>query len=230
MARRLQAMGLPQYQDTINENGRWSGVLNWAEKAGDLPLRQTKPRGYFVNSMSDLFHESIPANWLIRVWDVMWQKSEHTFLILTKRAELMAERVQGMVNIYGVLPNVWLGVSAENQAAVDSRIPHLVRTPARGRFLSCEPLLEGVDLGLFGTIPKDSVDGRYLQIYNRIDWIIAGGESGPNARQMHPDWARAIRDQAQAAQIPFFFKQMSKKAAIPDDLLIREMPEFSKCT
>ncbi|RJQ32799.1 MAG: DUF5131 family protein [Peptococcaceae bacterium] len=133
MARRLQAMGLPQYQDTINENGRWSGVLNWAEKAGDLPLRQTKPRTYFVNSMSDLFHESISVSWLVKIWDIM-----------------------------------------------------------------C--------------------------------WIIAGGESGPKARQMHPDWARAIRDQAQAAQIPFFFKQMSKKAAIPDDLLIREMPEFSKCT
>lgn len=104
-------------------------------------------------------------------------------------------------------PNVWLGTSVEDQAAADARIPHLLCIPAAVRFLSCEPLLSDVQLHLFGTLPESETPGEYVQVRQRLHWVIAGGESGPGARPMHPDWARSLRDQCQAAEVPFFFKQ-----------------------
>ncbi len=149
------------------------------------PLSWRRPRLIFVNSMSDLFHEAIPSDFVAAVFDTMHRASWHTFQILTKRSRRLAE-------LAPLLPwpdNVWMGVSVENQRWT-TRIDDLRRVPAAVRFLSCEPLLGQLDLDLRG-----------------IHWVIAGGESGPRARPMNPEWARSIRDQCLLAGVPFFFKQ-----------------------
>lgn len=215
MAKRLVAMGQEKYQGTIDKNGRWTGNLNFDIDNYDAPLRRKQPTVYFVDSMSDLFHESIGFNWLMRVWNVMRDTPQHTYQILTKRAEVMERTGKALAEIYGVLPNVWLGVSVESQEYADRRIPSLLRTPAVVRFLSCEPLLGPVDLvkSIFkpGVWDKIHPDHNYMlapSLYGSgLHWIIVGGESGPGARPMHPDWARRIRDDCQAANVPFFFKQ-----------------------
>jgi protein gp37 len=159
----------------------------------------------FVNSMSDLFHLGVPMEMVEEVWAQMMNNPQHTFMILTKRADRMAEAVDLMLRDgFGVLPNVWLGVSVENQKTADERIPLLLQTPAAVRFVSCEPLLGPVDLGLLGTIPHST---PYNLVYQKLNWVICGGESGTRARPMHPNWVRSIRDQCQEANVPFFFKQ-----------------------
>jgi protein gp37 len=224
----------------------WSGKLALApESILFAPLRWKRPRMIFVNSMGDLFHEDCPDDWIDQVFAVMALAPQHTFQILTKRAERMREimtrmlaaviasedhrepdemRAAGMEYVDLVeafphlatsishpsfviqgwpLPNVWLGVSAEDQPRADERIPHLQATPAAVRFVSAEPLLGPLDLS------------RYLALHcechgleqPRLDWVIVGGESGPNARPMHPYWAVALRDQCEKDGVPFFFKQ-----------------------
>ena len=151
----------------------------------DQPLRWQKPRTIFVNSMSDLFHEAVPDEYIHEVFEVMAAADQHRYQVLTKRAERLAQLAPS-------LPwpdHVWMGVSVENQRWT-SRIAPLRGTPAAIKFLSCEPLLGPLELDLDG-----------------IDWVIAGGESGPGARPMHPDWVRGIRDQCIASETPFFFKQ-----------------------
>ena len=151
----------------------------------DQPLRWKKPRSIFVNSMSDLFHEDVPDEYIREVFAVMALADHHRFQVLTKRAERLAELAPS-------LPwpaHVWMGVSVENQRWT-SRIDHLREVPAAVRFLSCEPLLGPLELDLEG-----------------IDWVIAGGESGPGARPMQPEWPRGIRDQCGAVGVAFFFKQ-----------------------
>lgn len=151
-----------------------------------LPLGWKKPKRIFVNSMSDLFHPDVPDWFIAQVVDVMEEARWHTFQVLTKRPQRMAQFFEN-----DVLPrNVWVGTTVENQTAADERIPHLVMVNASVHFLSCEPLLESVDLQLYG-----------------VDWVICGGESGPDARPMHVDWARSVRDQCQDAGVSFFFKQ-----------------------
>lgn len=177
----------------------------------DKPLKWRDPRRIFVNSMSDLFHEDVPDDFIIRVWETMAGAPQHIFQILTKRPKRMLE----WVDKYGTniktgdaaLDNVWLGVSVENQETANERIPLLLQTPAAVRFISMEPLLGPVNIfdvddniGLEGSAPGFSDKPQ-------LHWIIVGGESGKNARPMHPDWVRDIRDQATAANIPFFFKQ-----------------------
>ena len=149
------------------------------------PLDWKRPRMIFVNSMSDLFHEDIAPSYIHQVFDVMQAADWHTFQILTKRSERLVE-------LAPELPwpeNVWMGVSIENQRWT-TRIDDLRRVPAAVRFLSCEPLLGPLQLDLAG-----------------IDWVIVGGESGPRARPMKPEWARSIRAQCESAEVPFFFKQ-----------------------
>lgn len=149
------------------------------------PLRWKKPRTIFVNSMSDLFHEDVPYEYIKQVFDVMKSAGHHRFQVLTKRSERLAELAPS-------LPwpeNVWMGVSVENQRFA-SRVDDLRETDAAVRFLSCEPLLGFLDLNLDG-----------------IHWVIVGGESGPGARRMKPEWACAVRDQCVEAKVPFFFKQ-----------------------
>ena len=156
----------------------------------DKPLHWRKPRKVFVNSMSDLFHEQVPDTFIGLVWQVMAETPQHTFQILTKRHARMRSFLRQWPN-YEPLPNVWLGVSVEDQKWADIRVPALIQTPAAVRFLSCEPLLGPVRIG-------------YMSL---LDWVIVGGESGPGARPMHPDWARDLRDQCEAAGVPFLFKQ-----------------------
>jgi protein gp37 len=195
----------------------------------EQPLRWRKPRRVFVNSMSDLFHDDVPDGYIGAVFDVMARAEQHTFQILTKRhgrmrSLLNAWATDGIVSDSGYLldgrplgdirvtsplwtppPNVWLGVSVEDPRWADIRIPALLDTPAAVRFLSCEPLLGPIDL------PRLWLDSE-LAVAQTVDWVIVGGESGPNARPMHPAWARAIRDQCTTAGVPFLFKQWGEWA------------------
>lgn len=160
------------------------------EKLGE-PLRWAKPRMIFVNSMSDLFHEEVPDDYIVDVARVMQLATWHTFQVLTKRSQRLRELLCGRLRFATNLQHVWWGVSVENQRHGLSRIEHLRSAPAAVRFLSVEPLLE--DLG------KLNLEG--------INWVIVGGESGAGARPMEPEWVLSIRDQCATAQIPFFFKQ-----------------------
>lgn len=196
----------------------------------DIPLKWKKPRMIFVNSMSDLFHEHVSHDFLRKVWEVMVGSPHHIFQVLTKRPERMQEWVSKHgVQIAGGRPakNVWLGVTVEDQRRADERIPFLLQTPAAVRFLSCEPLLEPVNLERHLNGGKTSEEWRARALsgvdpygfrppYPRIHWVIAGGESGPNARPIHPDWVRDIRDQCQKAGVPFFFKQWGEWF-VPED-------------
>jgi protein gp37 len=213
----------------------------------DQPLRWKKPRRVFVNSMSDLFHEAVPFEFIDRVFAVMALAPQHTFQVLTKRAERMhdylLQRSESMcasdwprsnpvaiamsvaskargdalpgnapLHLAGnwPLPNVWLGVSVEDQAAADERIPLLLKAPSAGRWISAEPLLGPVSFdGLFANT-ADIRDGT--NALEALDWVVAGGESGPKARPMHPAWARLLRDQCAAAGVPFLFKQWGEWA------------------
>lgn len=173
----------------------------------EQPLHWKKPRRIFVNSMSDLFHEDVPREFIWKVFAIMEQCPQHTFQILTKRAERMRKEVINAFNTLcvGWLPNVWIGVSVEDQATADERIPLLLQTPAAVRWISAEPLLGRIDLA---TIRHGADDD--LPIFGTqwgVDWVVVGGESGPNARPMHPEWARSLRDQCAASGVPFLFKQ-----------------------
>lgn len=154
------------------------------------PLSWRRPRMIFVNSMSDLFHKEIPREFIDRVFETMEAASWHVFQVLTKRSTLMRNYLQHRYHDVKPPPHIWLGVSVENGAAT-KRIKHLQQSPASIRFLSIEPLI-----GPVGTMDLAG-----------IHWVIAGGESGPNARPMHIDWARDIRDQCAKSGVAFFFKQ-----------------------
>ena len=179
MAKRLQAMGMRGY-----ENGFRLTLM--PERLSE-PLERRKPTVYFVNSMSDLFHEKVPFEYIHQVFGVMSQASQHTFQVLTKRAERMADFCRNRI----VPPNVWLGVSVENRKHGVPRISVLREIEASVRFLSIEPLLEHVgEIDLTG-----------------IHWVIVGGESGSKARPMKREWVDSIKQQCDAADVAFFFKQ-----------------------
>ena len=215
---------------------RWTGKAELIESMLDIRWRRRKPTTYFVNSMSDLFHEALPDEAIDRVFAVMALCPQHTFQVLTKRAERMQkyadkasagaflDRCAGEKYLASYpqhkrtawpLPNVWLGVSCEDQKTADERIPLLLQTPAAVRFVSLEPLLGAISLRWMSAWPgsphgaalKPTGDTNHLDGLRLLDWVIAGGESGPGARPMHPDWVRGIRDQCVAAKVPFFFKQ-----------------------
>lgn len=182
--------------------------LRLVPAALELPKRWRRGRLVFVNSMSDLFHEDVPTEYVSRVFDVMRECPQHQFQVLTKRAE----RLEALASALEPPANVWLGVSVEN-AQHAWRIEHLRRTRAHVRFLSVEPLL--------GPITKLRLDG--------IHWVIVGGESGHGARPMHAEWVRVIRDQCRRSRVPFFFKQWggvqkSKNGRVLDDRTWDEMP------
>jgi protein gp37 len=169
----------------------------------EQPLHWRKPSRVFVNSMSDLFHPDVPDEFIYSVWNIISQSPQHTYQILTKRPERMFRRLSNL----GFRENVWIGVSVEDQATADDRIPLLLQTPAAVRFVSCEPLLGPVDLSEWLFPDETHPSHGILTGDPQLDWVIVGGESGPHARPMHPDWARSLRDQCQAAGVPFFFKQ-----------------------
>ncbi len=227
----------------------------------DQPLRWSKPSKIFVCSMSDLFHEDVPDEFITQVFAFMALAPQHTFLVLTKRPKRMSEYISASGRYDAIieqlnkgdvwdlplrtvkrlainapredkwpLPNVWLGVTAENQEQAEKRIPILLQIPAAVRWVSVEPMLGAVELrkinlgpnghGLSFTLDSlnrwahgfDEKTGRHKVSRNdefpgKLDWIVCGGESGPGARPMHPEWARSLRDQCQAAGVPYFFKQ-----------------------
>lgn len=195
----------------------------------DDPRHWRKPRRVFVCSMGDLFHPAVPVHFIARVFQVMREAERHTFQILTKRPERMVELFAsesfwswlGCVPGPGTfLPKVWLGTSVEDQATADARIPHLLRCPAAVRFVSYEPALGPVDFGKWLTTDGDELCpacGEITCNHGALDWVIAGGESGPRARPAHPDWFRSVRDQCAAAGVPFFFKQWGEWAEVPFD-------------
>jgi len=226
----------------VNGNHVWTGKLAFDEKALLEPLRWKKPRMIFVNSMGDLFHEDCTDEMIDRVFAVMALCPQHTFQVLTKRSGRMREycisrfggwgemlltdaieALGGFENDAGgewgkPLPNVWLGVSVEDQQRADERIPDLLATPAAIRWISAEPLLGPVDLGQ--CLPEFERLG-WSTYLDSLDWVVAGGESGKGARPMHPDWARSLRDQCAAAGVPFFFKQWGEwYPAFANDLAV----------
>jgi protein gp37 len=244
----------------------------------DVPLHWRKPRRVFVNSMSDLFHSDVPDAFIGRVFERMRLAPGHTFQVLTKRPERMLawlsrcgnggglgwithdgsepERAYGGTGIIvgdadrWPLPNVWLGVSVENQATADERIPILLQTPAAHRFVSAEPLLEPIDLSIYLASGFDEPPHNDI-----LSWVIVGGESGVAARPCDVAWVRSIVSQCQAADVPAFVKQVGARpigflpeardfptalinvgfwikdskggdpAEWPEDLRVRQMPE-----
>jgi len=242
----------------------WTGEVRLNEQWLSQPLSWRRPRRIFVCAHGDLFHEDVPDEWIDRVFAVMALAPRHTFQVLTKRAARMraylsthrwhlwgaigraldAARWASLPPVMGgdhtPLPNVWLGVSVEDQQRADDRIPYLLATPAAVRFLSCEPLLGPVDLtwldlaavearerepsgltrldaltGIHSDDENGDIPGIWGEPDPRVDWVICGGESGAAARPMHPDWARSLRDQCAAAGVPFFFKQWGAWAPDP---------------
>jgi protein gp37 len=178
LAHRLQAMGQTNYRNGFE--------VTLQPHMLEHPLRWRQPRRVFVNSMSDLFHEDVPAPYIKRVFDVMRRASWHQFQVLTKRSERLIQ----LDPVLKWQPHIWMGVSIENEDYL-FRIDHLRQTGAAIKFLSIEPLL--------GPLPKLDLHG--------IDWVIVGGESGPGARPVDPEWVREIRDQCASACVAFFFKQ-----------------------
>lgn len=220
MAKRFSGPGMP-YEGLLGTAGRWNGQIRVVPELLDQPLRWRKPRRVFVNSMSDLFHEGVPRDFILRVFMVMRRASHHTFQVLTKRPERMrrllsewlppAEALADMSLVQkSPAPNVWLGVSVEDQATADERIPLLLATPAAARFVSAEPLLGPVGFPFARIGEWNSLAREHGQEYaaTALDWVIVGGESGPRARPCAVDWVRSIVEQCRAAGTACFVKQL----------------------
>lgn len=238
-----------------SKGGRWTGRVELIPDRLEEPMKWRKPRRIFVNSTSDLFHEELPDAAIDHVFAVMALCPRHTFQVLTKRPERMRAYLSALASaedwpgrpgriiqtgedshicVRFPLQNVWFGTSVEDQATANERIPHLLATPAAVRFVSAEPLLGPID---FTGIDDPGGEINALSGWTewkkdagpKLAWAIVGGESGPGARPMHPDWVRSIRNQCAAAGVPFFMKQMSgpikaRMPAIPEDLMVREFP------
>lgn len=219
--------------------GSTTGVLLHPERLQQA-LRWQRPRRIFMPSLADLFHDDVPDDLIAEAWSVMARTPRHTWQITTKRParmrSLLARRSfrdnLAHLDAPWPLPNVWLGVSVENQRWADVRVPLLLDTPAAVRWLSCEPLLGPVDLldvpdGECGAAGPAVTHHGYsrrtdygtgveydCEHESGIDWVVVGGESGPGARPMDPDWARSLRDQCAAAGVPFLFKQWGESAPL----------------
>lgn len=228
LAKRLGAMGNPLYKGLtkdVNGNTVWTGEMRKAPRhVLQQPLHRKKPTMWFVNSMSDLFHENVRTDWIVDVFSVMAKCPQHTFQILTKRPGFMQAFVldrevrlevahRANARIAWPLPNVWLGTSTERQKEADERIPFLLDTPAAVRFISAEPLLGQIDL-----------EEASARAPDEIDWVIVGGESGRGHRDMDPAWAKSLIDQCVGAGVAVFMKQMAGKKPIPPELAIRQYP------
>jgi protein gp37 len=222
--------------------GGSTGVKLHSERL-HLPLRWRKPRRIFVNSLSDLFHDDVPDAYIAELFAVMALAPQHQFQVLTKRPARMrsllssdafrksvqraalvraGDKAPWLVEPWWPLRHVWIGVSVENQRWADIRIPLLMETPAVVRWLSCEPLLGPVDLTKWlGPVEWPPCWDQHSPSAEcprciQPQWIVAGGESGPGARPMHPDWARSLRDQCDRAGVPFFYKQTGEWVPVDD--------------
>ncbi len=202
MSRRLHAMGLQKYKNNFD--------ISLHEKALETPYSWKKPRVVFVNSMSDLFHPKVPFSFIQKVFTVMNECPTHTFQVLTKRANILADYSKELT----WSSNIWMGVSVENEKVID-RIDLLSKTEAQVKFLSLEPLL--------GPLSNLKLD--------KIDWVIVGGESGYKARPIDKEWVTEIHEQCIEAKVPFFFKQWGgknkkKSGRILDGKTYNEMPKI----
>ncbi len=230
MHKRLAGMGRPMYQQPFGEVKCWPHQI---DKIAKLPAGKK----VFINSMSDLFHEDVPASFILSAFAAFAQRPDIIFQFLTKRADRMAPLVGAWIKdgvtfregCSGRLPNnIWLGVTVCNQAEADAKIPLLLQVPAAVRFVSIEPMLGPMDIRPFIRGGKetywqckcgekampltDETVCKCGDVYdeewslNSLSWVICGGETGPGARPMHPDWVRSLRDQCAVADVPFFFK------------------------
>jgi protein gp37 len=237
MAKRLSKIeSTKYYEKVVNENG-WCGTPYFVKSQLEKPLKRKKPTKYFVCSMGDLFHESIPYVWFERVMSVISKCPQHTFQILTKRPEIMAWYFNAFYKSQpGLLNNVWLGVTAENQEQANIRIPVLLQIPAKVRFVSVEPMLSAIDLTSLSQtdiLNTNALNGQsYIlgETYENVndlilDWVICGGETGHNARPMHPEWVRSLRDQCKEVDVPFFFKGWGEWWPADPQRLYRKQPE-----
>ena len=250
IAARFCAVGQPffGYAERSPMGGRWTGEASLVPDALEEPLHWRRRRNVFVNSMSDIFHHDIGDHDIAAIFGVMLaahRRRGHVFQLLTKRPERMASvlgtpafwtlanmRADIFARLHGVEgepfaasaaappEGIWLGTSTEHQAAADARIPALLETPAALRFVSCEPLLGAMAI-------RHHLLGRHRPGGVGIDWVIAGGESGPGARPAHPDWIRGLRDQCTAADVPFFFKQWGAWQTVYDR--DRDDPDWRRC-
>lgn len=215
MAARLQAMGHEKYAGLTKRSKRgavWTDKVRCHEESVDIPLSWKKARRVFVNSMSDLFHDDVPSDFVRRIWSVMEQTPQHHYQILTKRPQRMAALLKEIAP--APLPNVWLGTSVEDERVV-ARIDHLRDVPASVRFISFEPLI--------GDVGEVDLAG--------IHWAIVGGESGPRARPMDEEWVERILDQCLNSGTAFFFKQWGgvnkkKTGRVLRGRTYDEMPEY----
>ena len=224
-----------KYEGLTTEEGRWNGQIRPLEGNLDLPLRVKKSTVWAV--WNDLFHEDVLDDFIYEAFKVMAEANWHTFLILTKRPNVLNEIKHWLIPMFEEeetvyngsvvswpLPNVWMGVTAENQEQADKRIPMLLQIPAAVSFVSVEPMLGPVEISKYLTTAAPTSYKILSRFYgpmgfdetgsqpektkiNGLGWVICGGESGPGARPMHLDWARNLRDQCQAADVPYFFKQ-----------------------
>ena len=206
--------GQGRYVAVIGPDGKWNGATA-IDKGEDInselckPMRCKKPRRFFVCSMGDLFHENVLDYEIEQVCRVQYHAPQHNYIWLTKRPDQMRDFILDYFGNDGPGENVWCGVTVCNQEEADEKIPILIDIPADVRFISIEPMLDLIDLQYPTFNGADS-----LHSLPGLNWVIVGGESGPGARPMHPDWARKIRDQCADAMVPFFFKQwggVSKK-------------------
>lgn len=227
----------------------WTGEVRFNEQWLDQPLRWRKPRMIFTCAHADLFHESVPFEVIDRIFAVMARAEHHTFQVLTKRSARMLKYVAGLharmrhFDFHArlsfqkyPLPNVWLGVSVEDQQRANERIPDLLETPAAVRFVSVEPQLELVDLKYLCLVPQkagsdragihlNGLTGKHWESgvpfsdESGLDWVICGAESGPGRRPFNEDWARSLREQCDGTDTAFFFKQTireGKKVELPE--------------
>ena len=198
-----------QYTGLTDDKGCFNGTIRLRLDRLDIPLKRKKPTVYAV--WSDLFHPDVPDEFIEKALNVVYDAKQHTFLILTKRPERMRDFLLGTSGAGAnfQFDNLWLGVTAENQEHADNRIPILLQVPAAKRFVSIEPMLGAIDFTGIGTVIENGEfeEPDYRHGLCDLDAIVLGGESGHGARPMHPDWARGVRDQCQAAGVPFFFKQ-----------------------
>jgi protein gp37 len=213
MSNRLQAMGRPEYQGTVNDKGHWTGEINLLYDRLDQPTHWKKPARIFVNSMSDLFHEKVPSLFIKNVFKAMSDADWHAFQVLTKRYN----RPPDVLGDLKPQPNIWIGYSVCDQTDADNARVHLHELALMGwnTWVSYEPALEQIN----------------WTGYEFIEWLVCGGESGPEARLMQPEWARSVRDWSTLNHVPFYFKQWGgfhKKEAgrLLDGQLWDEYPEM----
>lgn len=222
MAKRIQLMdrgrGVPEgqgrYDGLLDKHGTWNGKIHTSSDLLEEPLKWRKPQKIFVNSMSDLFHPNVPADFIFDVLRIIDKTHWHTFQVLTKHPDRAVELFGGTSGLGLQAPGMkilWLGVSVESPDYL-WRVADLLKVPAGVHWISVEPLLAELhlDAALLGLVQDR--DGNIGQAENRIGWVVVGGESGAGARPMHPDWVRDIRDECAEAGVPFFFKQWGEWA------------------